>query len=30
LASLGRYSYEIYLTRMFVVVALYNAFVSGG
>jgi len=30
LLSLGRYSYEIYLTHMFVVFALYDAFVSVG
>jgi peptidoglycan/LPS O-acetylase OafA/YrhL len=30
LLRLGRYSYEIYLTHMFVVFALFNAFVSAG
>jgi peptidoglycan/LPS O-acetylase OafA/YrhL len=30
LRSLGRYSYEIYLTHMFVVFALYGAFVAAG
>ena len=30
LLSLGRYSYEVYLTHMFVVFALYDAFVSAG
>ena len=30
LLTLGRYSYEIYLTHMFVVFALFNAFVSAG
>jgi peptidoglycan/LPS O-acetylase OafA/YrhL len=30
LLSLGRYSYEIYLTHMFVVFALFNMFVSAG
>jgi peptidoglycan/LPS O-acetylase OafA/YrhL len=30
LLYLGRYSYEIYLTHMFVVFALYDAFVSAG
>jgi peptidoglycan/LPS O-acetylase OafA/YrhL len=30
LLILGRYSYEIYLTHMFVVLALFNAFVAAG
>ena len=30
LLTLGRFSYEIYLTHMFVVFALFNAFVSAG